>query len=327
MKKSNILVFLLLLYVSGLGQPSFTQFYSSPLFVNPANTGRFMGDCRAGGVYRTETNANQQLNTKASIFYDTRILASSLPENDRLSIGISGLSEKNLFAGIKNSYFRLSLAYRKSLDESGLQYLSIGFQGGFSHRKIEPPTYVFEDQLLAWSSAGFKGLGLFQQNPVNINYTDLNAGVGFQGLLGDQNLLSLGFSIFHINSPAVLFDGGSYSEAPLPGFQLGLETRLPPNSKLYSSFLITKSKKEIEDLFLSCMYLTKINEKNYHIGGGLVYRKNKITDAVIAPCLSLQYNSFLLHVSYDVPMTRSITSPSSGFELGMIFSGKRKKIN
>lgn len=325
MKKINILVYAVMLHACAYSQHSFTQYYSSPLLINPANTGKSIEDYRAGGFFRSEKNSYEMVNTSASFFYDTRIMASRIPENDRLSFGIAALSEKNVFAGIKNNYFRLSLAYQKSLDESGLQYLSIGFQGGFSHKKIEPPVYVFEDQLIAWSSAGFKGLGPGQSNIIDINYADINAGINFQVLIGEKNLLSLGFSTSHINSPYVVFDGGAYSESPSLGFQAGLETMLPNSSKLYSSFLISKTKQEIDNLTLGSLYMMKLNSKNYHMGGGIIYRQDNVTGTVIAPCLSLKYNSFLLHLSYDIPASSSVTTPRSGLELGMIFSGKRKK--
>ena len=98
MKIKKIIAFMLFLLTHKhlVSQNFISKFYTSPLIINPANTGKFLGDYRIRGVYRNEKNAISQ-NSKASFFYDSRILPKALPKNDRLAVGGAMLSEKDIF--------------------------------------------------------------------------------------------------------------------------------------------------------------------------------------------------------------------------------------
>src|SRR5258708_2710354 len=91
-------------------QTKFSQFYSSPLLFNPANTGRFNKNYRIGGAFRSEINTQKQLYTQSTIFADFKLFTSKIADKDCFAIGFLGLAEQNLSEGIKNNYLSLSMA-------------------------------------------------------------------------------------------------------------------------------------------------------------------------------------------------------------------------
>lgn len=326
MKVKNVVILIPLLLVHEylLSQNFFSQFYSSPLTVNPANTGKFLGDYRIGGVGRSGNNGLSLNNSKASFFCDTRILTSALPVKDKLAIGVAALSEKNTFYGIKNSYLLLSLAYHKGLDEDGLQQLSVGFQVNYSHRLVEPAALIFEDQLMNLASSGFVVINPDPNKEININYLDFNIGFGYQNVFNDKNILTVGVSVFHTNRPSRTFNGTKFTLSPQGCVQMGLENTVDDRTKLYFAIIISSaSEKKVGDLFLSCMYQTKINESNYKICLGGSYRRNELRGAAFVPCLALDYNHFVLSMSYDTDISSKTTSQRGGFEVGMIYIGRK----
>jgi hypothetical protein len=110
MKKTAIFCLCLFSCVASYAQTRFTQFYSSPLLINPANTGRFNKSYRLGGAFRRELNAQNYIFTQSHFYADIKILDSRLAENESLAIGVSGLNEQGKSEGITNNYFSTSLA-------------------------------------------------------------------------------------------------------------------------------------------------------------------------------------------------------------------------
>jgi type IX secretion system PorP/SprF family membrane protein len=323
--KKNITIMLcFLMHNYVFSQNLFSKFYTSPLILNPANTGNSLGDSRFGWVYRTEKNVVSS-NSRASFFVDTRILKSVTPENDKFAIGLVALSEKDIFNGIKNSYFLISGAYFKGLDEDGLQQLGVGFQADFSHKKIQPPNIVFENQLISWINQGFAGLTFAQKNAIDVTYFDFNVGLNYKNLINSKSLVIIGLSILHTNSPNKTFEGGTLSLSPEVCLQFGLEKTTANQNKLYCSSIISANtvNKKVDDYSIGFFYEMKINESKYKIALGGLYRKSILYGSVIMPGLGLRYNKFSLNLSYDVNVSKKNTGPQNAFELGMIFNGKR----
>src|SRR5207247_7116463 len=111
--------YLIILFPIGqelLAQNYYSQFYSSPLLFNPANTGRFNQAYRLGGSSRSEKNGYSQIFSQSSFFFDSKILKSLINENDRLAIGISAFHEQSISENLKNNFLSLSLAFQKGLN-------------------------------------------------------------------------------------------------------------------------------------------------------------------------------------------------------------------
>lgn len=109
----------------------FTQYFTSPLTLNPANTGLVKCDWRVAGNYRTQWGSvNSTPYVTGTISYDMAALKGKLG-GDALGIGVIGLYDKSGTGALQNITTGLSLAYHKRLssDEEKPQNLSIGVQG------------------------------------------------------------------------------------------------------------------------------------------------------------------------------------------------------
>lgn len=306
-------------------QTVFSQFYASPLLINPAHTGRFNNKSyRIGGAFRREINAQEKIYTQSTFFFDSKVLNKIAPENNCFAIGILGLAEKNETEGIKNTYLSTSVAYQKALDDEGKQQLGIGFQTTFARRKIQKPNLIFEDQVQAWLNSGYTNIDIFQLGNVDFNYTDLNAGLVFQGMLNSNNFFTAGVSMHHITKPSRTFQGGELNLSQQVWSHLAWEKNMSDGKKLYTALLISYSNKSINDLFTGLTYQIKINKYNQFIIGAWL-RNTVIRGTSIMPSIGLNFNGFSINTSYDVNITSKNTSQKGTTEISMIYTSPKSR--
>ena len=67
--------------------PAFSQFFASPLSLNPALTGKFNGTVRVAGNYRNQWPQIDNAFITSTVSIDGNILASHLPAGDAWGIG------------------------------------------------------------------------------------------------------------------------------------------------------------------------------------------------------------------------------------------------
>nr|MDQ6904192.1 PorP/SprF family type IX secretion system membrane protein [Bacteroidota bacterium] len=147
-KKSPLLVALLFAtFFANAQDPHFSQFFASPLTLNPALTGKFDGTVRVAGNYRNQWPAFNNVYTTSTLSVDFGILKNKLPENDTWGLGILALTDQAGGGILTNNYMGISTSYHKALDEDGFQQLGIGFQGTYGQKRLNNNKLVFEDQL------------------------------------------------------------------------------------------------------------------------------------------------------------------------------------
>ncbi len=303
-----------------IGQARFSQFYASPLLINPAHTGRFNNKSyRIGGAFRREINTQEKIYTQSALFFDSKVLNKIAPENDCFAIGILGLAEKSETEGIKNTYLSVSAAYQKALDDEGKQQLGIGFQTTFARRKLQKPNLIFEDQVLSWLNSGYTNIDIFQLGNVDVTYTDLNAGLVYQGRLNSNNFFAAGVSMHHITKPSRTFQGGELNLSRQVWSHLAWEKNLPDDKKLYAALLISYSDKSVKDLFAGLTCQIKINKNNQFIMGAWV-RNTVVRGTSIIPSIGLNFNGFTLNTSYDVNITSKNTNQKGATEISLKYS-------
>src|ERR1051325_4714556 len=177
--------------------PSFSQFFASPLTLNPALTGKFNGVLRVAGNYRNQWPTINNAYTTYTASIDAGILKNHIPEFDQFGVGILAFSDKSGNGVLQNNFLGLSTAYHKALDENGYNQLGLGFQGTFVNKRLDVTKVVFEDQL---RSDGFTGLTseFFTQDQVNVSYFDMNAGILYNGSSNGENNYYIGGSVYHL---------------------------------------------------------------------------------------------------------------------------------
>src|SRR3954469_18373514 len=96
MRKLTCTMLILAVVVCGRAQdPNFSQFFVSPLTLNPALTGKFDGVLRVAGNYRMQWPTIYKAYNTGTVSVDGGILKGRIPENDQFGIGILALSDKS----------------------------------------------------------------------------------------------------------------------------------------------------------------------------------------------------------------------------------------
>src|ERR1044071_6773334 len=96
MKKTLLLLTVIASVVTIQAQdPHFSQFFASPLTLNPAFTGKFDGSWRVAANHRDQWPSIPKAYVTTSASIDFGILKSRIHSGDIFGIGISGLSDQS----------------------------------------------------------------------------------------------------------------------------------------------------------------------------------------------------------------------------------------
>ncbi len=311
--------------------PHFSQYFVSPLTLNPAFTGKFNGTYRIAGNYKKQWPTINNAFTTSTASYDFSILNKQLPENDTWGIGFLAVNDQSGNKILNNSFYSISTAYAKSLDEDGRNQITIGFQGTFANKRLDLRKADFEDEL---TSLGFTGVTseVFGNTPFSINYFDFNTGIMYALSTNGENSFYLGGSFYHINRPSETFLGGNYLLNSRTTIHGGGYVPLGQFNAIHFSLIHQRQAKATETLAGATMSwninFDANNPIELYTGGW--YRLN---DAFI-PYLGIELNGFRFGFSYDLNASslKTASQTKGGSELSIIYIGQykdplRKKIN
>jgi type IX secretion system PorP/SprF family membrane protein len=298
--------------------PNFSQFFASPLTLNPALTGKFDGVYRIAGNYRNQWPTIPNAFTTKTVSIDFGILKNKLVDIDQLGIGILGVTDRAGDGVLVTNYGGLSLAYHKGLDEDGFHQIGAGFQGTFVNKRLDVGLVKFADQL---TPLGFTGVTseIFTSKQINLSYFDMNAGVLYNGSTNGYNNFYIGASMYHINRPKESFQGGEFLLSPRTTIQAGGKIPIGPYHALHlaaNHSIQAKSQNTIVGgSFSYNVNSSDENPTNVYLGGW--YRLN---DAAI-PYIGLEFNGLHIGATYDVN-TSSLKTASNlrgGIEISLIY--------
>ena len=311
--------------------PHFSQYFSSPLTLNPAYTGKFDGAFRLSANQKNQWPSINNAFTTSTVAYDFSIFNNRIGYYDTWGVGILAVNDKTGNNFIKNNFYSISTAYSKALDEAGRNQLTLGFQGTVAQKKLDISGADFEDEL---SSDGFTGSTseFFGANPLTLNYFDLNVGILYAMSTNDENSIYVGGSFYHVNKPNDSFQGGTLSLNPRTTIHGG--TYLPMG--LYSSFnasFIYQNQANASE-FLGGAALSHNLNQNYdsptELYAGAWYR---IGDAII-PYLALETKGIRVGFTYDINISslRPASMSRGGAEISIMYTAKfrdpfKKRIN
>ncbi len=320
-----------LVSVSNAQDPNFSQFFASPLTLNPALTGKFDGVFRVAGNYRNQwpTINNAFVTKTASI--DFGILKNRLAEIDQLGVGILGMTDNAGDGVLVTNYAGVSLAYHKGLDENGYHQVGAGFQVTMASKRLDITKVYFADQL---TPLGFTGVTseIFTNKQISVNYVDVNAGVLYNGSTNGYNNFYIGASMYHINRPKESFKGGQYLLSARTTLQAGGKVPIGPYNYLHVAANHSMQAKAHNTMAgLAFSYNINQNEENpTNVYIGSWYRFN---DAVI-PYIGLEFNGLHIGASYDANTSslKPASNTKGGIEISLIYIKKpsdpdAKKLN
>ena len=320
MKKTSAILSMLicLSFFVKAQDPHFSQFFSSPLTLNPALTGRFDGTLRVAGNYRNQWPAFNNVYTTSTVSVDFGILKNKLPDYDTWGVGILALKDQAGGNILTNNYIGLSTSYHKALDEDGFQQIGIGFQGTYGQKRLDNSKLFFEDQLTPF---GFTGVtsDIFTSDNLNINYLDVNAGLIYTASTTERNNFYIGASMYHINRPKESFKGGNWNISPRTTLNAGGYFPVSDILTLHTSGIYQVQNKATETVVGGALAaaLDEESENPSNVYGGLWYRFN---DAII-PYLGLEFGGFRIGATYDINVSslKAGSQSRGGMEISVIY--------
>ena len=291
----------------------FSQFYASPLTLNPALTGAVEGTYRFAINYRDQGRSFVEVPySTVSAAIDMRIGLDTRKRarDDKAGIGMVFYNDRSAFANFYTNYIGISGAFHKALDKKQNQFLSLGFQGGAGQRNINYDNFNFDDQ---FDGSGSYDLPTEEILPINnFSYSDLAVGLNYAYAPAGQLGVYLGGSIYHILEPEISF----YTEAEVPSsnklyrkysFHAGLnvpitrEVALTPRAVSYfqGPHMALNAGSNIRFGFGNGANAA------VHIGGWARMTNNAnapMTLDAIVGMVGVEYNSFLFGFSYDAKL-------------------------
>jgi len=291
----------------------FSQFYASPLTLNPALTGLFAGEGRISSTYRNQWQSISNPFTTGTVAFDTRALRRVFKEQNVFGLGGMALYDQSNNGGLRSRYLAFTAGYNQQLDKYGHHRLGIGFQASFVSKTIDYTKFLFSRQ---FTPIGFDA-SLPTGEPrstLGVNYPDMGTGILYSGISNTEQQWYIGASYYHITRPNESMTGGDAKLSPRTTIHAGYNFSVNEMSKLYFSGLVMNSAITSE-IMLGSIYQRYLDfyEKKSSFLGGVYYRHNES----IIPYAGLESGDFQIGLSYDINISSLKTASESrgGFEL------------
>lgn len=195
-KRNFLLSFIITLAcLRGFGQDHlYSQFFNSPVYLNPALNGQFEGDFRMNLIYRNQyTSSGDNSNyLSASIDYNVPKFGGGF------GLLFSRSSEGNAFLNTNS----VSGIYSYSVGSEDY-VLSFGLEAGAANRSIDFSRLVFDDQLDSQLGIIPGSVSSADALPFNSKFY-FDAGFGVNLVVGD---FMMGGALQHLNGPNTSFTG------------------------------------------------------------------------------------------------------------------------
>lgn len=314
--------FLLLINVQlTVGQDiHFSQFYASPLTLNPANTGNYDGDWRIFNNYRRQWGSfsNPAIPfTTISFGLDKSLYI----KKDRISFGFIIVNDESSTAELVVNKIFGSIAYHKDF---GNHTIHIGAQGGFVMKDILSENLTFPNQFD--NTTGYFNTDISSGETSvgeQLSYIDVNAGILWSAKLGNF-VPNIGFSLYHINSPKESYLEKDNKLSMRKVIHAGGKYYIKSQYFIYPNFLLMEHSKATDMLIGSNFgyIIPSETAKVKNIFAGVYFRDgiSRNPDAFVGVIGANLYNVDL-GISYDfnVSELKEATNYKGGFEISLIY--------
>ena len=303
--------------------PHFSQFFSSPLTLNPAFTGKFDGDLRFAGNYRNQWPSINRAFVTTTLSVDAPIMRNHISATDTWGVGLMGYSDQSANGALRVNYLTASTAFHKGLDEDGYHQIGAGFQGTYSNMMLDITNLKFQDQLTPFGFTGTTG-EIFNNTNLTNNYFDLNAGLLYTGSTNADNNFYVGVSMYHLTRPKQTFTGTFFLLNPRTTIHAGGYFPVGPTSTLHLSGLFSTQAKASEAVVGGALQFSLGADNNSAKPTSLYFGSwLRMNDAVI-PYVGLEFGDFRLGATYDanVSSLKTASQARGGIEISLIYIKK-----
>lgn len=322
LKGTSLSIIMLFISLYSIAQDiHFSQFYEAPLSRNPALAGIFTGNLRMQVVHRNQW-ATIDVPFKTSLIS----IEYKMPvgdNNDYFTTGTSGFKDQmgNNFLTISN--FQQSFTYHKSLDDNVNRYLSVGFNGGYYSKRVDPTILSFDSQ---YGTSGYDAAlptGEIFRN-IKRNSFGFTTGISYNSSIGNIGNFFIGGSVWHLLKERSNFLNDSSVQMRKWQYNAGIRAFISSRILLHfeSNIYLQNKNKEI----MAGGLITYVNSENTNnqrvldnlsIGAGLFVRLN---DAII-PIIKAGYRNISVGFSTDLNTSKlkTISQGRSGSEISFSY--------
>ncbi|MBK8443554.1 MAG: PorP/SprF family type IX secretion system membrane protein [Sphingobacteriales bacterium] len=300
----------------------FSQFYASPLTLNPALTGLMDGCYRGAANYRNQYSDLAPYST-VSASYDMVLLRGQIGNTaDHLGVGAMFYNDRAGYGSLNTTTFMASVAYHKAFDKRANYRLSVGAQGGLMHKSLDFSKISFENQFIGTGFDPNQPNGEAVDNP-SISFGDFRAGMIFSGAPMDNFGFYIGGAMFHLTKPNESFLGDTDNKLDSRLVVHGGANFLPTDNFSISPNFIYMAQAGAKELNIGALlgYRFDGNSRDRSSGSAVYLGGSyRVKDAFII-LAGLEYNSFRFGLSYDINISdlKVATLGQGGIELSLIY--------
>lgn len=318
-----LLIFLTLTKGKAAAQdPSFSQFFSSPLNINPALTANINSDWRMIANLRDQWVGSTSPYMTGTVSFDTKLQhkMNGIPEGNIWGAGVMLMTDKALNGAVKSNYASLNVSYSMKLSEGiSTHRIYIGFGGCYGSRNVDLSKLDFEEQ---FTGGGFNtSLPTGETSFSNTkDFLSLSSGISYR-ITGERSNFDIGVAGFHLNQPKQSF--------------LNAADNLPIRKVVHTNFETLLNDRLM--LSTSAIYQQQLRTDYLSFGGALGYFIGEGNETVITsglwywsknaliPYLGFGYKNLQVGFSYDLTTSKlnSTTSRPNTCEVSLILRGNR----
>jgi type IX secretion system PorP/SprF family membrane protein len=303
----------------------YSHFYASPLYLNPANTGNFIGDWRASGIYRNQWRAIGVPYQTSSISFDKRFFA----YNQEIGAGLFFITDESGKIGLNVNKIYLSGSYYKDVNNNDFR---IGLQMGYVFKSINLDEMTFPSQYDN-SEGGY--VNNLPNNELNLgdrtSYFDINLGATWRKKI---NIFEpeVGIAMYHINYPKESFIGGDVNLPARKVFHVKLKTDI--NNQIYAQpKMLWMGQRVANDVIVGSDVGYKIlgNKSNVREVFGGIYYRNGFGQSVnsMAVIGGVTVGRLDITIGYDMNLASSSNMPTTNgaFEITLSYKSISTVLN
>ena len=332
LKRYYLLIFLVALFLTPTKGQDFhyTQYFMSPLGVNPALAGAFNGSYRINGIYRdqyrgaaAEPFGGFSLNVDAPIIRGIR-------KQDWVGVGLRMEQNRSGALGQKLNYYALGAAYHIAMDKKQTNIFTIGAQygtGGYTYNQLVNGdtggsiiSGSLTEQDVMFNASQGTGGGTGDPTVSGGSLNDLSAGVLYNKRFAKTGSdLKIGVAVEGLLNPNRARRGQDPKGIGLHGF--GTYDHVMSKRSSITSGAYYYSNKQASAIIVNSIYNYKLKpEDQFMLHGGLGLRNARAALIYVGATIK----GVRVGIGYDVDIGASTpaTNNHKSIELGVTYLGK-----
>lgn len=298
----------------------FSQFFNSPLTLNPAQTGNFDGTYRVGLIYRDQYSSVNSPYKTISAGLDWIFPDKGLWEGDAVSVGLMMYNDKSGDGPMSFTDIKASGAYHKALGVD--QRVTLGVQVGYSQKKLDRENLYFADQ---FDGTSFTNMTSNENLPTtDFSNLDFSVGLQYNALFTDDIAGTVGVTYNHVIPPNESFLNNANNKLSSrivahAESNIRLNEKMTVNPRVLYQF---QTKAQEFSIGSDVGYLVENDDFEATFYGGAWFRVTG-TDAII-PYIAGEYKDFRLGLSYDINVSSlsEVSNGRGGFEISLMYIGR-----